>query len=79
MADANRASAILRVARVRESQSANSGQILQGQLSTALAALAQPFWADPAPTTGAESAWFGCVSKKTAGNNITTQVESIAR
>jgi hypothetical protein len=65
--------------RVRRSQSANLGQILQGQLSTALADPALPFWADPAPITGAVSAWFGCVSKETAGNNITTQMELIAR
>jgi len=79
MAGANGASAILRVARVKESQSVNSGQISQGQLSTALAATALPFWADPAPTTGAASALFGSASKDHAGDNIITQMESIAR
>jgi hypothetical protein len=71
-ADVNRAGVILQVASAKEPQSVNLGQISS-------TAPALPFWADPAPFTSAASAWFGYALKDPAGNDITTQLESIAR
>ena len=69
-------SAIHLVAHVKEPQSASLGRILQNQLLTAPALL---FWADLTLITSVVSAWFGSALKGPAGDNITTQLESIAR
>jgi hypothetical protein len=76
LASVIRASVIHLVAHVKEPQSASLGRILQNQLLTAPALL---FWANLILITSVASAWFGSILKGPAGDNITTQLESIAR
>jgi hypothetical protein len=42
-------------------------------------ALVKPFWVDLTPIMSVASAKFGYALKEIAGNDITTQLESIAR
>jgi hypothetical protein len=76
MAGVNGESSTHQVAHAKGLPSVNLELILQNRLSTAPARL---FLVDQGPITSAVNAKFGSVSKETAGNSITTQLESIAR